>query len=96
MIKKITLLIFLRHFEQKKTALPSRPVKAALVSQHLQERPTRAQSVRSPVFFLPVYTDSPNVQKHPIYRLSVELIDILSICTSFCCIDCAKEQVGQR
>ena len=39
---------------------------------------------------------TPGAQRHPIYRLSVELIDILSICTSFCCIDCAKEQVGRK
>ena len=64
--------------------------------EETQEQPKHVQSVRSPVFSLPVYIDSPCAQRHPIYRLFAELIDILSICTSFCWIDCAKEQVGQK
>jgi hypothetical protein len=63
---------------------------------HPQEQPKHVQSGRSPVFSLPVDIDSPSAQRHPIDRLSAERIDILSICTSFNCIDPAKEQVSQK
>ena len=89
------IVICFQHYE-KKIALISLPVWAVPVLRHPQEQPKHVQSVRSPVFSLPVYIDSPSARRHPIYRLSAELIDILSICTSFCWIDCAKEQVGKK
>ena len=64
-------------------ALTNRLGKKIILLFFLQHSEKKTSLPSRPVFFLQVYTDSPNVQKHPIYRLSVELIDTLSICTSF-------------
>ena len=64
-------------------ALTNRLGKKITLLFFLQHSEKKTSLPSRPVFFLQVYTDSPNVQKHPIYRLSVELIDTLSICTYF-------------